>query len=126
MARRAQFSIREGDTFESEGREAKRKIMQRASSMSRTASMNVGYLRRNEPWWIQQGGLFHFVQDHGRGFLVGKEEEVARRLLFGITAHEFLGLATVLHFDVGLATVVDNLEGEALNISPDPSERWYD
>ena len=64
MARRAQFSIREGDTFESEGREAKRKIMQRASSMSRTASMNVGYLRRNEPWWIQQGGLFHFVQDH--------------------------------------------------------------
>ena len=75
---------------------------------------------------IRPGGLFHFVQDHGRGFLVGKEEEVARRLLFGITAHEFLGLATVLHFDVGLATVVDNLEGEALNISPDPSERWYD
>ena len=75
---------------------------------------------------IRPGGLFHFVQDHGRGFLVGNEEEVARRLLFGITAHEFLGLATVLHFDVGLATVVDNLEGEALNISPDPSERWYD
>ena len=49
-ARRAQFSIREGETFESEGREAKRKIMQRASSMSRTASMNVGYLGRNEPW----------------------------------------------------------------------------
>ena len=38
-ARRAQFSIREGETFESEGREAKRKIMQRASSMSRTASI---------------------------------------------------------------------------------------
>ena len=43
-AKRAQFSMSEADTFESEGKEAKRKIMQSASSISRTASMNVGYL----------------------------------------------------------------------------------
>ena len=43
---------------------------------------------------IRPGGLFHFVQDHGRRFLAGNEEEVARRLLFGITADELLGLAT--------------------------------
>lgn len=34
----------EGETREVEGRDAKRKIMQRASSISRTASMKVGYL----------------------------------------------------------------------------------
>ena len=47
-ARRAQFSMREGGTREFEGREAKRKIMQRASSMSRTASTKVGYLTKGQ------------------------------------------------------------------------------
>jgi hypothetical protein len=47
-ARRAQFSIREGGIREFEGREAKRKIMQRASSISRTASMKVGYLAKGQ------------------------------------------------------------------------------
>ena len=33
-----------------------------------------------------------------------------------ITSYEFLGLATVLDLDVGLASLVDNLEGEVLDI----------
>jgi hypothetical protein len=47
-ARRAQFSIREGGIRGFEGREAKRKIMQRASSISRTASIKVGYLANGQ------------------------------------------------------------------------------
>lgn len=43
-ARRAQFSISDGGTREVEGSEANKKIMHNASSMSRTASMKVGYL----------------------------------------------------------------------------------
>jgi hypothetical protein len=36
--------MREGGIRGFEGRDAKRKIIQRASSISRTASINVGYL----------------------------------------------------------------------------------
>lgn len=43
-ASREQFSINVGETRDSEGNDANREIMQRASSMSRTASINVGYL----------------------------------------------------------------------------------
>ena len=44
-ANREQFSIRAGETRDSEGNDANKKIMQRASSISRTASINVGYLK---------------------------------------------------------------------------------
>lgn len=43
-ASRAQFSMSAGETRDSEGNDAKSKIMQSASSMSLTASTNVGYL----------------------------------------------------------------------------------
>ena len=39
-----QLSMRDADTRDVAGRFANKKIMHRASSMSRTASMNVGYL----------------------------------------------------------------------------------
>lgn len=47
-ARRVQFSMREGEMRVFEGRDANKKIMQRASSMSLTASMKVGYLQSNQ------------------------------------------------------------------------------
>jgi hypothetical protein len=40
--------MRDGGIRGFEGREAKRKIMQRASSISRTASMKVGYLAKGQ------------------------------------------------------------------------------
>jgi hypothetical protein len=43
-ARRVQLSIKDVETRELAGKFANKNIMQRASSMSRTASINVGYL----------------------------------------------------------------------------------
>jgi hypothetical protein len=43
-ARREQFSIKDAEIRSFDGSEANRKIIHNASSMSRTASTNVGYL----------------------------------------------------------------------------------
>ena len=52
-ANRAQFSIRAGETRGLEGRDAKRKIMHKASSMSRIASIKDGYLNLISTWLLQ-------------------------------------------------------------------------
>lgn len=52
-ASREQFSMREGGSRALEGREANKKTMQRASSMSRTASMKVGYLKDEMMYKLQ-------------------------------------------------------------------------
>jgi hypothetical protein len=44
-AKREQFSTSDGDILSPDGRDANKKIMQRASSISRTASRKAGYLR---------------------------------------------------------------------------------
>lgn len=51
-ARREQFSTREAEMRSLEGREANRIIMHNASSMSRTASVKVGYLRKIDHRWV--------------------------------------------------------------------------
>lgn len=64
--------------------------------------------------------FLHLQKYHGGDFFGRLKNEISIRMLVQIeTTYEFLLLATVLDFNVRLASLVDDLEGEMLHIGLD-------